>query len=782
MPRSFKTRLGAALTYRLASMSSAARDCGDSESQSGKSSSVTMMRKSRPNPKEPAAPWIYNPWLDLIVGCGAWSAPLLLLSYFSLASNARAWSVAFYGLALFFNYPHYMATIYRAYHRSEDFQKYRIFTVHITTLVVLTLLLSHFWLRLLPWIFTIYLTWSPWHYSGQNYGLFMMFARRAGADPTKTTRRALYGAFVVSYLILFLGFHTGSSTDPLFLSLGIPQVVSRWEQIILGVAFIGLSAFGLGRLARTTGWRKLIPSLTLFSSQFLWFLLPSLISLIKGLEIPQNRYSSGVLAVMHSAQYLWITSYYARREAAGEASGSAALGAASRKPRNWRPFAYFGVLVVGGIALFIPGPWVASRAFHQDFAASFLIFTALINIHHFILDGAIWKLRDGRIASVLLNSRERVADVAIGAGGLFAAVGRWLGGRTVGARSLRVGTVLLLVVWGTVDQTRYYLALRTDDLHDLEQAAALDSFDSLLQMRLAQRATEDGQPQQAEAAWRRAVEANPADPGARQGLLRFLIDQNRFDEALDLTDASLKYTPKDPNLLVDRGLLALQKGHADTALASWDAALAADPDQLLVHLFLAQELDREGKARAAALHYVAFLEKIARQRPQDRPAADKVIAIVLRMADCQFRSSQTELSAKSYHLAEKLAAQTGQSKLESLADVNDAALQATAGKVTEALLLYQHALQLDRSLGDNNVSAQDWLAYGRFLDNAGFPAGLAYACIVKSENMTPSLSNPAVANSTAAARKQMEKRLGAEAASVRRDPEPFLQKALTLRH
>jgi tetratricopeptide (TPR) repeat protein len=198
----------------------------------------------------------------------------------------------------------------------------------------------------------------------------------------------------------------------------------------------------------------------------------------------------------------------------------------------------------------------------------------------------------------------------------------------VGARSLRVGTALLLVVWGTVDQTRYYLALRTDDLHDLERAAALDSFDSSLQMRLARRATEDGQPQQAEAAWRRAVQANPADPGARQGLLRFLIDQNRFDEALDLTDATLKYTPKDPNLLVDRGLLALQKGHADTALASWDAALAADPDQLLVHLFLAQELDREGKARAAASHYVAFLEKIARQRPQDRPAADKMIAIV----------------------------------------------------------------------------------------------------------------------------------------------------------
>ncbi len=680
----------------------------------------------------------------------------------------------FYVLALFFNYPHYMATIYRAYHRAEDFQKYRIFTVHITALVVLTLLLSHFWLRLLPWIFTIYLTWSPWHYSGQNYGLFMMFARRAGADPDKYARRALYGAFIVSYLILFLGFHNGPSTDPLFVSLGIPAVVSRWEQIILCVAFVGLSAFGLRRLARSTGWRKLIPSLTLFSSQFLWFLLPAAISLIKGLEIPQNRYSTGVLAVMHSAQYLWITSYYARREAAGEASG--------KTGRNWRPLAYFGVLVVGGIALFVPGPWLASRAFHHDFTASFLIFTALVNIHHFLLDGAIWKLRDGRIASLLLNSRERISDAAADAGGLFAAVGRWLVGGTAGARSLRVGSALLLLVWGTVDQTRYYLALHTDDLHDLQRAAALNSFDSSLQMRLAQRAMDDGQPQQAEASWRRAVQTNPSDPGARQGLLRLLIDQNRFDEAYRLTESSLKYAPKDANLLVDRGFLALRRGHADEAVASWNEALAVDPSQSLAHLFLADELDREGKTQAAASHYNAFLEKIAQQSAKDRPAPDRVIAIVLRMADCQARSSQTEMAVKSYRLAEKLAAQTRQSKLESVADVNEAALQAKAGRLTDALQLYQQALQLDSSNGDDSASAEDWFAYGRFLEDAGFPARLAYACIVKSTNIAQSLPIPAVPESLAAAEKQMEKQLGREAASVRRDPEPLLREALALRH
>jgi tetratricopeptide (TPR) repeat protein len=739
------------------------------------------MGKSRTNSKEQAAPWIYNPWLDLIVGCGAWSAPLLLLSYVSAASNARTWSIAFYVLALFFNYPHYMATIYRAYHRSEDFQKYRIFTVHTTALILLTLLLSHYWLRLLPWIFTIYLTWSPWHYSGQNYGLFMMFARRAGADPDKSARRALYGAFVVSYLVLFLSFHTGPSTDPLFLSLGIPPVVSRWEQIILMVAFVALSAFGLSQLARTTGWRKLTPSLTLLSSQFLWFLLPAAISLIKGLEIPQNRYSSGVLAVMHSAQYLWITSYYARREALGEgASGSA------KASRNWRPLAYFGVLVVGGIALFVPGPWLASRLLHHDFTASFLIFTALVNIHHFILDGAIWKLRDGRIASLLLNSRERISDAAGEAGGQLAAACRWLVGGSSGARSLRVSVALLLLVWGTVDQARYYLSLRADNLHDLQRAEALNSFDSSLQMRLARRAMEDGQPQQAEAAWRRAMQANPADPAPRQGLLRFLIDQNRFDEAISLTDASLKYAPNDANLLVDRGLLAMRSGHADQALANWQSALVVDPGQKLAHLYLADELDREGKAQAAASHYNSFLEQIASQPSQartgdDRPAPEKVIAIVLRMADCQARSSQAELALKSYHLAEKLATQTRQPKLESVADVNEAALQSKAGKLDEALRLYQQALRLDDSIADTSASAQDWLAYGRFLDDAGFPARLAYACMVKSEMLTQSLHSTAVPVAQTAARLEVERQLGASAASVRRDPEAVLQEALTLR-
>ena len=77
-------------------------------------------------PSRPKSSWIYGPWIDLTVGCGAWSAPLLLAGFYFANSYQRGWSVAFYFLALLSNYPHFMATVYRAYHTRDEFEKYRV--------------------------------------------------------------------------------------------------------------------------------------------------------------------------------------------------------------------------------------------------------------------------------------------------------------------------------------------------------------------------------------------------------------------------------------------------------------------------------------------------------------------------------------------------------------------------------------------------------------------------------------------------------------------------------
>ena len=232
---------------------------------------------------------------------------MLLLAYFLAPPEAQTWAVAFYALALVFNYPHFMATIYRAYGTKEDFPKYRVFPVHVTMFLVLTAVFAHASFPLVPWIFIVYITWSPWHYTGQHYGLLMMFARRNGAAPTSAERRALYMAFVSSYAMLFLSFHSGPSSDCFMISLGLHESLALVGQALLGIASVALGGFALVRLVRQMGLRTMAAPLTLFATQILWFVLPTVIQQGYGLQIPQSRYSTGILSVMHSTQYLWIT-------------------------------------------------------------------------------------------------------------------------------------------------------------------------------------------------------------------------------------------------------------------------------------------------------------------------------------------------------------------------------------------------------------------------------------------------------------------------------------------
>ena len=732
------------------------------------------MPGSKQNGSRGAAVWIYNPGLDLVVGCGAWSIPLLLLAYFSSAASTLTWSVLFYMLALFFNYPHYMATIYRAYHTKEDFEKYRIFTVHITLLLALTIVFSHFWIRALPWIFTVYLTASPWHYSGQNYGLFMMFARRAGAQPTTLERRALYAAFLISYAVLLLSLHTGPSGDPLFVSLNIPETISSRAQLVLAIAFVACSAFGLSRLISQTGFRRMIPSLTLFSTQCVWFLAPTLLSLLEHFQVPRSRYSTGVLAVMHSAQYLWITSYYAKREAA------------TAPNRAWRPFSYFAILVVGGIALFIPGPWLSSLVFHFDFTRSFLLFTALVNIHHFILDGAIWKLRDGRVATLLVSSRAQIsssklAEGAREAGSRTMTLLRWLAGASSSARALRVGTAAVLLVWGCVDQAHYYFALHSGDLADLKRAASLAPYDTPLEVRLARQAMAEGDPQDSVAAWQYAIKANPSDPAPRDAWLRYLTQEKRLDEAYQLTGGWLKLAPRDAALLVNHGILAQQFGHADEAEVNWQKALTLDPSQADADLYLAAALEKQGKLEDAIAHYEAFLTKVVQRPASNLPSVDSVINVVLQLADCNARANHLDLALRYYKMARILAAQTKETKLESFANVAEASLQAKRGETGKALPLYQTALQLDAGLDDQRSEAVDWYQYAMFLRDTGFPARFVYASLLKSQSLLSSDANGQEVAAVIRTRQELERQLGPQASAISRNPEPILHEALELK-
>src|ERR1700675_3270614 len=537
-------------------------------------------------PPEPLSPWIYRPWIDLTVGCGAGAAALLLGGCCFANSYGGGWSVAFYFLALLSNYPHFMATVYRAYHTRDEFEKYRIYTVHMALLLAVAGVVTHLWYALLPWIFTLYICWSRCHYTGKNFGLLVMSARRAGVSPTETERRALRLSFIASYILLMLSFHTGASGDALILSLGLAAKFTLPARAVLALFFVGASGWAQASLARRSSFRTILPVLTLTMTQFLWFLLPAVIELVSGREIPQTRYSSGLLAVLHSTQYLWITSYYQKKEA--RAAGDS----------HWSFSRYLLTLIAGGIALFIPGPWIVSRVFHTDFAASFLTFTALVNIHHFILDGAIWKLRDSRIAALLLDGQQKSPRAEDEKQNRFAAAARWLTGRAPAARVLRIATVAVLFLWAGVDQLHFWWSSEASALPALQRAAELNPNDSSVQVRLARAEELAGQRDAALAAMQRAAAVNPANLAVQESYGRSLIEAGRDTDAYVQFQKIWARWSQNADDLVNYGMLAHRLGHDEEAVDNWQRAVAADPAQSNAQLYLAQALDQRGELQA----------------------------------------------------------------------------------------------------------------------------------------------------------------------------------------
>lgn len=132
-----------------------------------------MLAGSVPAAAPPRSLWIVRPSIDLVIGCGAWSLPLLAAAYLLTGTAERAWSASFYTLALVVNYPHYMATVYRAYGRGE-WRRHTPYTIWLTLGLIALGATAHVATAIIPWLFTAYVMWSPWHYSGQNYGLLMM--------------------------------------------------------------------------------------------------------------------------------------------------------------------------------------------------------------------------------------------------------------------------------------------------------------------------------------------------------------------------------------------------------------------------------------------------------------------------------------------------------------------------------------------------------------------------------------------------------------------------------
>ena len=362
--------------------------------------------------------WFFGPASDLLLGCGLVYVPFFVWQVFD-GPGLREWLplTLLPVVTLLLGSPHYGATLLRVYSRSEDRRRYAIFAVWATAALFALFVLGLHVLAVGSLLVTLYFTWSPWHYSGQNYGLAVLFLRRRGIAVKALTKRFLYGSFILSYVLILLMLHTAGpvvqaapasleGTAYSFLSLGIPRDVRAVVAPIVLAAYLACLA-GAGWSLRRAAFRDLLPTAALVGLQLLWFGAPAAAAIwragwgIDPLNPAQRPYAFMWIAVGHFVQYLWITTYYAA------ASG----GVAGRSN-------YLLKALVAGVALWtLPvllfGPTLLGRLPYDLGLA--LLMASVVNLHHFILDGAIWKLRDGRVARALLRPVDAPAPGGDGA-------------------------------------------------------------------------------------------------------------------------------------------------------------------------------------------------------------------------------------------------------------------------------------------------------------------------------------------------------------------------------
>jgi hypothetical protein len=354
--------------------------------------------------------WLFGPAPDLLLGCGLWY--MLLFAVALAIGDVRRVTPDFLAplLVLLFSTPHYGATILRVYEQRAERRRYAIFSVWATLAIAAWFVAGQHSAAAGSWLLTLYLTWSPWHYTGQNYGVAVMLLGRRGVALDATTKRCLHLAFVSCYALTFAVVHesttwAASRALPLagggihFIALGTPRWLANLALAGAAVALIG----ALWRLAARAPLRDLGPALLLLASQVIWFALPALAlhwRILPGRaplgEDVQIQFLVWI-AVAHAVQYLWITAYYAR----------ATRGWSGTVPFLVRTFAAGAAVWTLPAIAFAPR-WIGSAGMGYEAGLALLI-AAAINIHHFVLDGAIWKLRDGPIARVLIRS-EAVAD------------------------------------------------------------------------------------------------------------------------------------------------------------------------------------------------------------------------------------------------------------------------------------------------------------------------------------------------------------------------------------
>ena len=322
-----------------------------------------------------------SPAFDYMVIGGGLSllliGPLLLFSWNSAAQVNSALPF----LYLFLNTTHFSASTVRLYTKEGSFEKLPFVTMGLPLVAIFVLFLALVWPSSIGYyINKLYFSWSPFHYAATAYGLAVMYSYRSGYRLPSGEKRILrWCSFLPFFFALSLQELTG--VNGWFLTqeyiVAHPQGVGLVKQAVslLAISAFVYAGFLLLRSLTVKASPPAIVPLLLISNGIWWVIFTGFVN------------AFNLATAFHGLQYLAIVSIFHTKERLRDPGNN--KGAAYHVMRFY--FICLGLAV--GLFYFWPYAFVL-LGFGKTQSA--LLVIAIINIHHFIVDGYIWKLKSDK--------------------------------------------------------------------------------------------------------------------------------------------------------------------------------------------------------------------------------------------------------------------------------------------------------------------------------------------------------------------------------------------------
>jgi hypothetical protein len=329
-------------------------------------------------PKAAGVRAIFSPTLDFLCigGIGICALALIALSPQDLASYAY-WPAMILGLQILFNFPHFIASYRLLYQSKEIVYRYKWASIYLPIVLSSYLLFSLVhpvvfrepinkkYFHLADLTSGMYLAA---HYAGQTWGMVASFSYLGGVQIQKIERLVLR-----TVLLVFVAWHVAIANHlvPKY-TLFVPELkpfLDTLLEVIRPLAHVAM-VVAIAVFVRMGYRTKRVPPLSA--------LVPIPLLYFGYLVFTRGYAGLLLLQVCHALQYLIFPLRVEINRSHSEGS---------RAERN-HIVMYVLALIAAGAFLFL-GP-DALPGETLPFGATILL--ALINIHHFFIDGCVWKI------------------------------------------------------------------------------------------------------------------------------------------------------------------------------------------------------------------------------------------------------------------------------------------------------------------------------------------------------------------------------------------------------